>query len=194
MAKKLKKKRKTPKPTKKVPTKKVKKVVATEKVKKYPINQFEDMSGWLEYYKLNNKFPHARIICGKCQSDFASLKGLGSKVAFDRCENDPSRVLKETLCKDCRSLEPKIKKVKVYTKEELEDRAEEIRRNLPKIDFNKERVVIDLVKNKDACIEHTKYACLRPDVYLDNDRTCDTCTIRKWCSCPIKKFSKSYGK
>lgn len=163
--------------------------------KKYPIVQFEDLNGWIDFYKENKKFPHQRILCGFCHQGFASMKGLGMSKAFERCDGDVLRVLNETKCKECKELEPKEKKQpKVLTPEELEARAEEIRRNLPKIDFHKERQVIDLTKDKDACALYTQFACLRPDIYLDNDRTCDFCSINKYCACPIKKFSKGYKK
>lgn len=166
-----------------------------EVLNKFPIDQFEDMNGWLTYYKQNNKFPHQRILCCECQQGFASIKGIGLVKAFERCDNDPSRVLTETKCKDCKALEPKQKKQpRVLTSEELEARAEEIRKNLPKINFYKERQVIDLTKDKDACAYYTSIACVRPDIYLDNDRTCDHCSINKHCACPIKKFSKEYNK
>lgn len=160
-----------------------------------PIDQFEDMNGWLNFYKENKKFPHNRVLCCLCHQGFASLKGIGLVKAFEKCDNNPSRVLSETKCKDCKALEPKQKKQpKILTPEEQEARAEEIRKNLPKINFYKERIVIDLTKDKDACIFYTSTACVRPDIYLDNDRTCDHCSINKNCACPIKKFSKEYIK
>jgi hypothetical protein len=176
--------------TKKVKSTKPKKVKAVNT--QYPIDQFEDLKGWISYYEEHKKFPHDRVLCGLCHSGFASLKGLGWSKAFERCDGDAFRVLNETKCKDCRNQEPKEKKKKVLTIEEMEARAEEIRRNLPKIDLNKERQVIDLTRDKDACEFYTQFACMRPDIYLDNDRTCDYCSINKWCACPIKKFSKHY--
>jgi len=160
--------------------------------KKYPVDQFEDLKGWIDYYTQNGKFPFKQVLCCKCHVGFASMKGLGWKKAFERCDGDAMRVLTETNCKDCREVQPKEKKVKVLTREEMEARAEEIRRNLPKIDLHKERQVIDLTKDKDACEFYTQFACMRPDIYLDNDRTCDYCSINKWCACPLKKFSKQY--
>lgn len=161
--------------------------------KKYSVDQFEDIKGWLKYYEDNKKFPHQRVLCCVCHEGFASLKGIGLVKAFEKCDGDPLRVLNETKCKDCKALEPKEKKQpKILTPEEQEARAEEIRKSLPKIDFNKERTVIDLRKDKDACAFYTKIACIRPDIYLDNDRTCDYCSINKHCACPIKKFSKNY--
>ena len=173
---------------------KVKKIVKSVD-KKYPIDQFENLDAWVEFYKENKKFPHNRILCGVCHVGFASMKGIAISKAFERCDGDVIRVLTETKCKDCKALDPKEKKQpKILTPEEMEARAEQIRRNLPKIDFHKERQVFNLTKDKDACILHTQFSCLRPDVYLDNDRTCDYCSINKHCACPIKKFSKNYKK
>lgn len=176
--------------SKKVKTARLKKVKPVNT--KYSIDQFEDLTGWMEYYKEYKKFPHDRVLCGLCHEGFASLKGLGWAKAFERCDGDAFRVLNETKCKDCKQKEPKEKKKKVLTPEEMEARAEEIRRNLPKIDLHKERQVIDLTKDKDACEFYTQFACMRPDIYLDNDKTCDYCSINKWCACPLKKFSKHY--
>lgn len=176
--------------TKKIKNTKLKKV--KEINTKYPVDQFEDLKGWMNYFKQHGKFPHNQIVCCKCHMGFASLKGIGLKKAFEKCEGDAFRVLNETACKNCREVLPKEKKVKIFTREEMEARAEEVRRNLPKIDLNKERQVINLNKDKEACAFHTQFACLRPDVYLDNDRTCDYCSINKHCACPIKKFSKNY--
>jgi hypothetical protein len=169
-----------------------------KKKKQLSIDQFEDMKKWLSYYETYNKFPHDKIMCSKCKSIQVSLKGRGKKVIFDACDSDPKRILTETVCKLCKEkFYPTEKKKKEYVPETLEERErriEEIRASLPKIDLNKERIPIDLLKNEELCKEHTKGACLRPDIYLNNDRTCDTCALRKNCSCGIKKFSKFYEK
>lgn len=183
------------KKSKKKQKKQKKEIVLNKTSKKYPIDQFEDFDGWVSFYQEHKKFPHKQILCGTCREGFASMKGLGMSKAFEKCEGDVVRVLKETKCKDCRDLEPKPKKPpKILTPEEIEARAEEIRKSLPKINFHKERHVIDLTKDKDACEFYTQFACMRPDIYLDNDRTCDFCSINKYCACPIKRFSKEYSK
>lgn len=166
--------------------------------KTLPIDQFEDMKKWLNYYETYNKFPHDKIMCSKCKSTQVSLKGRGKKIIFDACDSDPKRILTETICKSCKEkFYPIEKKKKEYVPETLEEREmriEEIRASLPKIDLNKERTIIDLVKDKEACVEFTKNMCIRPDIYLNNDKTCDNCSLRKNCSCIIKKFSKFYEK
>jgi len=166
--------------------------------KSLPIDQFEDIKKWIAYYEKHNRFPYDKIMCSKCKSIQISLKGRGKKIIFDSCEGDPKRILTETICKSCREkfypVEKKKKQIVSETIEEREQRIEEIRANLPKIDLHKERIVIDLVKDKESCVKLTKDMCIRPDIYLNNDRTCDKCSIRKYCSCEIKKFSKFYEK
>ena len=169
-----------------------------KKTKQLSIDQFENINKWLEYYEKHNKFPYDKIMCSKCKSIQVSLKGRGKKIIFDACESDPKRILTETICKMCKEkfypTEKKKKEPVPETLEEREQRIEEIRASLPKIDLNKERKIIDLVKDKEACAEFTKNMCIRPDIYLNNDRTCDTCSLRDNCSCVIKKFSKFYEK
>lgn len=169
-----------------------------KKKKSLPIDQFEDMKSWLNFYEKNQKFPYDKIICSKCKTIQISLKGRGKKIIFDACENDPKRILTETICKDCKEkfypVEKKKREIVPETLEEREQRIEEIRANLPKIDLNKERVVIDLTKDKEACKLLTRDMCIRPDIYLNNDRTCDNCRINVHCSCSIKKFSKFHEK
>jgi hypothetical protein len=36
----------------------------------------------------------------------------------------------------------------------------------------------------------TSGACMRPDIYLNNDRTCDKCPFAEFCICGVKKFEK----
>ena len=164
--------------------------------KKLSKNQFENLKGWLEHYKEHNKLPYNEIICCKCKMYPAKLKGAGMKHAFKNAGGNVEVMLKSTMCKDCRFLtappierKPIVKKVK--TQWEIEEEIEKIRRETPKIDLNKPRTTIDLNKDKKACAEFTKNMCIRPDIYLDNDRTCDYCSINEYCACALKKFSKN---
>jgi hypothetical protein len=166
------------------------------KKKTLPVNQFDDIKKWITYYETNNKLPHDKIICSKCKFLTISLKGRGKKIIFDSFENDIQKILTQCICKECKKeFYPEEKKKKEFipeTIEERERRIEQIRASLPKIDLNKERTVIDLTKDDKACSEYTRNMCIRPDIFLDNDRTCDMCSLRRCCSCRIKKFSKYY--
>lgn len=156
-------------------------------------NQLESLDQWLAFYAKHQKLPHKRVVCTHCKGGYASLKGLAWYHAQKQFEGDIKRILTESLCKDCKSeLHPKEKKKyepKVLTREEMEARAEEIRRNLPKIDLHKVREPIDMVKNKEVCKEVTANACWRPDIFLDLG--CAHCTLAKNCACPIKDLKRN---
>jgi hypothetical protein len=174
--------------------KKIKKKHTTMKknITKIPDNQLESLSLWLNFYKENQKLPHKRVVCCHCKNDYASMKGLALAHAKKNFNNDIKRILTESLCKDCKEkLHPKEKKKyepKILTREEMEARAEEIRRNLPKVDFHKVREPIDMVKNKEVCVEVTSFACWRPDIYLNLG--CSECSLVKNCACPIKNIKR----
>lgn len=166
-----------------------------KKLKKIPKNQFEGMNKWLDYYKEHKKLPYNEIFCCECKSYTAKLKGVGFKHAFENSGKDIEKMLQKTMCKECRAIKaPKEKKVfvkRVKTQEEIEEEIEKIRRDMPKIDLNAPRQIIDLKENKEFCQEITKDTCIRPDIYLNNDRTCDNCSIHKYCSCALKKLQNT---
>jgi hypothetical protein len=53
----------------------------------------------------------------------------------------------------------------------------------------KERVKNNLLSTKEGVVSVTNGACIRPDIYLDNDRNCDDCPYYENCDCNIKKLS-----
>lgn len=167
------------------------KKVATKKVKKtssVPINQFEDLSGWLKIWNDIKKLPHNRIVCSVCQLNFIGLKGIGMSHAMKKFDGDMKRILTESICKDCKPKdEPKPKVVEVLTREDMEARREEISASLPKMKFN-DPIIVDLRKDKEFCKKHTYFACHRPDIYLDYG--CNECHISKHCLCPIKNINR----
>lgn len=164
------------------------------KKNKVPTDQFKDIKSWLNFYLEHKKLPYNEIVCCKCKSYPAKLKGAGMRHALKAAGGNIEVMLKSTMCKDCKSLEipkkekkPAVKRVK--TQQEIDDEIEKIRREMPKIDLNAPRVTIDLNKNKKACAEITRNMCMRPDIYLDNDRTCDYCSINDCCTCALKRFA-----
>lgn len=52
----------------------------------------------------------------------------------------------------------------------------------------------NLLKNKEGISNLTKESCIRPDIYLNNDRTCDGCPYFDNCSCDIKRLTKKKTK
>lgn len=49
---------------------------------------------------------------------------------------------------------------------------------------------INLLKNKDGVELVTENTCIRPDIYLDNDKYCDECPYLENCICKIKRTRK----
>jgi hypothetical protein len=160
--------------------------------KKINKNQFDSLKEWLEFYNENKKLPYNEIICCECRSYPAKLKGVGFKHALKASNNNLEKMLTSTMCKDCKKIkQPKEKKPvvkRVKTQFEIEEEIEKIRREMPKIDLHSPNQVIDLKKSKQACVEFTRDSCLRPDIYLNNDRTCNECPLNEHCSCRLKKF------
>jgi hypothetical protein len=161
--------------------------------KKIPKDQFQNISLWLEYHKENNKLPYGEITCCKCKSFPAKLKGAGMKHALKAAGGNIEVMLKSTMCKECKLIsapqkekKPVVKRIK--TQWEIEEEIEKIRRDMPKINLNSPRNIINLNKDKKMCEELTRNMCIRPDIYLDNDRTCDYCSINECCSCHLKRF------
>ena len=160
--------------------------------KKISDNQIDYIDKWMYFYKKNGKFPYKKIICTKCKNDYISIVGAGLGNLKKQFNGNIKDILTKAVCKTCKNiLEPKEKKeyvAKVLTREEMEDRAEEIRKNIPKIDLNKPRVSIDMVKNKEVCQEVTASACWRPDIYLDYG--CSECKLAKHCACKSKNLKR----
>jgi hypothetical protein len=94
--------------------------------------------------------------------------------------------------KRTKSIVPSIVKrpMEELTTQEREEREKWLDSFLPKIDPNKKTVVLDLNKNAEACKEHTKGACVRPDIYLDYG--CNHCSLFQNCACRLKKVKKNY--
>jgi len=172
--------------------KKGKKQKPKTKIKKISPNQLEDLKSWLNFYNETKKLPYKKIVCSNCKNAYVSVVGAGLASLKKQFDNDIERILSKSCCKVCRDiLDPKEKKVyvpKILTKEEMEDRAEEIRKDLPKIDLNKAIETIDLTKNEKVCAEITASSCWRPDIYLDFG--CESCKISKFCSCRLKNLKR----
>lgn len=160
---------------------------------KIPINQIENINQWLAHYKEHKKLPHNRIVCTHCKNEFVSLKGIAMSHAMKAFDNDITMILTKSVCKPCKAvLFPKEEKaervVHIETPEEREARYDKIRATIPKIDLHRVREIIDLRKDKDACKQHTYFACHSPQIYLDYG--CNECSLQKHCACPIKDVGR----
>jgi hypothetical protein len=163
------------------------------KQKPIPKDQFQNIKLWLDFYEEHKKLPYNEITCCKCKSFPAKLKGAGMKHALKNAGGNIEVMLKSTMCKECRLLtlpqkekKPVVKRIK--TQWEIDEEIEKIRREMPKINLNSPKTIINLNKDSKMCAELTKNMCIRPDIYLNNDRSCDHCSINEHCSCALKRF------
>jgi hypothetical protein len=82
----------------------------------------------------------------------------------------------------------KVSKPKKVKKTKLLEKTEDQRYDIP-IFKNEPHTSLSLREHP----EHTKGACLRPDIFLDSDRTCDYCSMNSYCLANNKTFSKKYN-
>jgi hypothetical protein len=53
----------------------------------------------------------------------------------------------------------------------------------------KEKFKNNLLSTKEGIASVTSVGCIRPDIYLNNDRCCDGCPYYDDCACKIKRLS-----
>lgn len=149
----------------------------------------EDISNWVKQYNTLNTLPSPKIPCSCCKEAVTmfSTNLHGRVKKFGGVEN----LLKSFLCRHCKKEDKKNifidRKVKIKTaKGNVID-------SIPTVDY-KPRVVVegkDLPKHKDLIAELTNGTCWYPNVYLNNNKVCDKCTIHESCKATSKKYSKN---
>lgn len=98
-------------------------------------------------------------------------------------------------CRNCRNIgKPVVVKVnngvkKTKMKKPKELRTSELLKNPPKMDFAP-RVRLSLLEHPEVTAELTSIACVRPDIFLDGERSCDYCNLYQMCKAPCRKLSK----
>lgn len=87
----------------------------------------------------------------------------------------------------------KTKRTKKAKREKRVTRNEKIadlKEHARQFEFQYKPVIIDLTKNAKACESETVGSCWRPDIFLNNNRTCDNCSLVTHCACPSKRLAK----
>jgi hypothetical protein len=136
------------------------------------------------------------------------LKESNLKRSLPKFGNDVRRLLTEFVCRECRNSNkpqkagkihinaegndeviPRAKKgskLVVETPEERENRIEEIRANLPKVDLTGPKMSYDL-NNPEHLKMVTTNNCWRPDLYLNSGKWCDKCELFVGCNSTLKR-------
>ena len=135
---------------------------------------------------------HPHVYCSCCGSKTTMFgTNLISRIAqYGSLE----KLLTEFKCKSCRSVgkAPKVVRVKkARPKKLIIEKNEDQRYDIP-VFKNEPPQSIDLVTNADVCRDLTRNQCWRPDIYLNNARTCDKCSLHKNCSSKLRRLARSY--
>ncbi len=149
------------------------------------------MKDQIKHYKDTGKLlshPHVFCSCGNKTTMF----GTNLEARIKQFGGSLEKLLTGFKCRECRNVgkpqKPvKIKKVK---KKKLLEKNENQRYDIPAYKYEPP-VSINLVTNADVCRELTRNQCWRPDIYLNNARTCDKCALHRNCSSRLKRLVRS---
>jgi hypothetical protein len=145
----------------------------------------------LESYKKNGHLLNKKIVCTNCT---VHITCFGSNLDGKISKYGGIETLLDTFkCRKCVSAsKPKkfvIKAVKISKKEKIAEKTVDI----PKMIFKEKRNVL-LSEAPDLIMSVSKNgSCIRPDIYLNNDRHCDGCSLYTSCLASIKNYSKGYS-
>lgn len=176
------------------------------KVREKLVLSAQDRAEWVKCYDSTGKLPSINIPCSKCQLGITAAHGnLRSKIEKYGSIN---KLLESFVCKDCKSCDekPRVIKKKDIKKSKHKHKEEDVasvkkdehgRYNIPAVNLNPERHVYsieEIVKSQILTEEFTRGACMSPQLYLNNDDTCDKCPLYANCACGIKQLSKARRK
>ncbi len=137
---------------------------------------------------------HPHIFCVKCEGKTTAFgSNLQNKISK---AGSLGELLSTFECRSCRTAgQNKVRLPKALRKKRgskgaaKEARTQDMLRNLPSMVFA-ERKPIVLVTNPEFAAEVTSHSCVRPDVFLDSDRSCDFCALYNVCKAPNRSLSK----
>ena len=178
-------------------------------------NQFDDLAGWVSFFKEHKRLPSQKITCAHCKKNQTSCFGDNARRWLAKFDNNIEALLSKFECSECRK--PKqpakeAKQVKVpkgnkgkagdinvsgnttedyITREDMEDRKDKVRATLPQMDPDAKPINIDL-SDPEAVAELTTGACQRPDIYLDAG--CFHCSLVKHCKAQCRVPDRSLDK
>jgi hypothetical protein len=145
----------------------------------------------LESYKKNGHLLNKKIQCNKCGTDITCFgSNLSGKISkFSSIE----KLLENFVCRSCTSSSKPKKIVVKAEKKPVKIAKEDIVYDVPKMKFSIKRDVL-LSEAPDLIESVSKNgSCIRPDIYLNNDRSCDGCSLYTSCLASIKNLSKRYS-
>jgi len=171
-------------------------------------DQFKNLQEWVSFFQENERLPGQKITCSICKKKQTSMFGDNIKRQMAKPKYKTIELLLTKFeCSTCRKLNDPVekpkkeKKVKLVedkvsteylTVDEMEDRKEKVRANLPTYNPDFKPVKIDF-NDAEQVGELTNGTCQRPDIYLDYG--CANCHLVKFCkaSCCVPSRSLEKG-
>jgi len=139
----------------------------------------------LDSYSKTGHLPNKKIICNKCSTDITCFgSNLTGKISkFGSLE----KLLENFICRSCVSAS-RPKKIVIKAKKVEKKSVEETVYEIPKMKFSIPRNV--LLSDAPDIIESVSRngSCIRPDIYLNNDRSCNGCSLYNNCLASIKNL------
>ncbi len=136
---------------------------------------------------------HPHIFCVKCEGKTTAF-GSNLKGKIEKC-GSLEALLSTFECRSCRTAGqtnkrlPKALRKKRGSKGAAKHaRTQDLLRNLPSMVFS-ERKPIVLLDNPGFAGEVTATSCVRPDIFLDSDRSCDFCALYSVCKAPCRRVT-----
>lgn len=136
---------------------------------------------------------HPHIFCIKCEGKTTAFgSNLAGKI---KKAGSLEALLSAFECRNCRTAGAnKVRLPKAPSKKRgskgaaKQAKLEDMLRNVPKMQFS-DRTPVILVDNPTFAAEVTAHSCLRPDVFLDSNRSCDFCALYQVCKAPNRRLS-----
>jgi hypothetical protein len=155
----------------------------------------KQINEWVECFEKNKKLPEKQVPCSKCDSKVTMWStNLTNRLTKFRGIRD---LLTNFTCRDCgpkkakvavvvKAKAPKVKKEIVVIEPVVSEVKETKYNRLPAV---KSGTVIDLVVDAEYCKIYTEGACVRPDIFLDNDRSCNKCRLYENCRASCRRLA-----
>jgi hypothetical protein len=145
----------------------------------------------IQKYNSTGQLSGKVIECNTCNALITCFStNLTSKVKkYNGIEN----LLREFVCRKCVSASKPVKTITVKVRKVRKTEknpGEKTRYDIPKMVFSEKRNVLlasapDLIQSVSS-----NGSCIRPDIFLDNDRSCNGCSLFEHCLAPIKNLGK----
>lgn len=154
------------------------------------------LNDWVKCFETTKKLPEKEVPCSQCNTKvtmwstnltnrltkFRGIRDLLTNFKCRGCSTSKAKVFKTLKV-------AKLDKVKLIPVIPVVSEVKETKYAMTKSINSGSSTVIDLVNDAEACKIHTEGACHRPDIFLDNDRSCNKCRLYENCRASCRKLS-----